>query len=115
MQMNELGFYTLAGQPKSPAELIDEVREAEAQGIGACFISERLNIKEAATICGAVGAVSTKIGIATAAANHNTRHPMVTAAHAMTMSKLTGGRYSLGLGRGIDAAFRAYGLVQGDW
>jgi probable F420-dependent oxidoreductase len=108
--MNELGFYTLAGQPKSPAELIDEVRDAEAQGIGACFISERLNIKEAATICGAVGAVSTKIGIATAATNHNTRHPMVTAAHATTMSKLTGGRYSLGLGRGIDAAFRAYGL-----
>ena len=110
MQMNELGFYALAGQPKSPAELIGEVRDAEAQGIGACFISERFNIKEAATICGAVGAVSTKIGIATAATNHNTRHPMVTAAHAMTMSKLTGNRYSLGLGRGIDAAFRAYGL-----
>ena len=110
MQMNELGFYTLAGAPKSPAELIGEVRDAEAQGIGACFISERLNIKEAATICGAVGAVSTRIGIATAATNHNTRHPMITAAHAMTMSKLTGNRYSLGLGRGIDAAFRAYGL-----
>jgi probable F420-dependent oxidoreductase len=110
MQMNELGFYTLAGAPKSPAELIAEVRDAEAQGIGACFISERLNIKEAATICGAVGAVSTRIGIATAATNHNTRHPMVTAAHAMTMSKLTGNRYSLGLGRGVDGAFRAYGL-----
>ena len=110
MPMNELGFYTLAGAPKSPAELIGEVRDAEAQGIGACFISERLNIKEAATICGAVGAVSTTIGIATAATHHNTRHPMVTAAHAMTMSKLTGNRYSLGLGRGIDAAFRAYGL-----
>ncbi len=110
MQMNELGFYTLAGQPKSPAELIDEVRDAEAQGIGACFVSERFNIKEAATICGAVGAVSKTIGIATAATNHNTRHPMVTAAHAMTMSKLTGNRYSLGLGRGIEAAFKAYGL-----
>lgn len=110
MQMNELGFYTLAGQPKSPVELIGEVRDAEAQGIGACFISERLNIKEAATLCGAVGAVSSTIGIATAATNHNTRHPLVTAAHAMTMNKLTGGRYSLGLGRGVDAAFRAYGL-----
>src|SRR3569832_2502914 len=110
MQMNELGFYTLAGQPKSPAELIDEVRDAEAQGIGAAFISERLNIKEAATICGAVGAVSTKLGIATAATSHNSRHPAVTAALAMTMLMLTGGRYSQNLGRGIDAAFRAYGL-----
>lgn len=110
MQMNELGFYTLAGQPKSPAELIDEVRDAETQGIGSCFVSERFNIKEAATICGAVGAVSSRIGIATAATNHNTRHPMITASHAMTMNKLTGGRYSLGLGRGVDMAFRAFGL-----
>ncbi len=78
-QMNELGFYTLAGQPNSPRELIDEVQQAEALGIGACFISERFNIKEAATLSGAVGAVSREIGIATAATNHNTRHPLVTA------------------------------------
>src|SRR5688572_26964635 len=86
-QMNELGFYTLAGQPKSPRELIEEVQQAEALGIGACFISERFNIKEAATLSGAVGAVSSEIGIATAATNHNTRHPLVTASYAMTMHK----------------------------
>jgi probable F420-dependent oxidoreductase len=109
-QMNELGFYTLAGAPKSPRDLIDEVREAEALGLGSAFISERFNVKEAATLSGAVGAVSTKIGIATAATNQNTRHPMVTAAFAMTMHKLTGGRFSLGLGRGIAAVFDAFGL-----
>jgi probable F420-dependent oxidoreductase len=109
-QMNELAFYTLAGQPKSPRELIDEVKSAEALGIGSAFISERFNIKEAATLSGAVGAVSTRIGIATAATNHNTRHPMVTAAYAMTMHKLTDGRFSLGLGRGIAPMFKAYGL-----
>lgn len=108
--MNELGFYALAGQPESPRELIGEVQQAEELGIGACFLSERFNIKEAATFGGAVGAVSTKIGIATAATNHNTRHPMVTASHAMTMHALTGGRYSLGLGRGIAPMFKAYGL-----
>jgi len=37
-------------------------------------------------------------------------HPMVTAAFAMTMHKLTGGRFSLGLGRGIAPLFDAYGL-----
>jgi hypothetical protein len=52
MQMNELGFYTLPGAPRSPRDLIDEVRAAEAFGIGACFISERFNIKEAATLSG---------------------------------------------------------------
>ena len=40
-QMNELGFYTLAGAPESPRELIDEVRQAEELGIGNVFISER--------------------------------------------------------------------------
>ncbi len=109
-RMNEIAFYTLAGAPKSPRDLIDEVQQAESLGIGGCFISERFNIKEAATLSGAVGAVSSEIGIATAATNHNTRHPMVTAAFAMTMHKLTGGRFSLGLGRGIAPLFDAYGL-----
>ena len=57
-QMNELAFYTLAGAPESPRELIDEVRMAEELGLGSAFISERFNIKEAATLCGAVGATS---------------------------------------------------------
>jgi 5,10-methylenetetrahydromethanopterin reductase len=108
--MNELGFYTLAGAPKSPRDLIDEVVQGEALGLGCAFISERFNIKEAATLSGAAGAVSSKLGIATAATNHNTRHPMVTAAYAMTMHKLTDGRFSLGLGRGIGPMFDAYGL-----
>jgi probable F420-dependent oxidoreductase len=109
-RMNELGFYTLAGAPRSPRDLIDEVQQGEALGLGSAFISERFNIKEAATLSGAVGAVSSEIGIATAATNHNTRHPMVTASFAMTMHKLTGGRFSLGLGRGIGVLFDLYGL-----
>ena len=109
-QMNEIGFYTLAGAPRSPRDLIAEVQAAEALGIGACFISERLNIKEASTLSGAVGAISSTIGIATAATNQNTRHPLITAAYATTMHFLTGGRFTLGLGRGIDAMFDAFGL-----
>ena len=109
-QMNELGFYTLPGAPKSPHDLIHEVRRAEELGIGACFISERFNIKEAVTLSGAVGAVSETIGIATAATNHNTRHPLVTASYATTMHRLTGGRFCLGIGRGIGPMFKAFGL-----
>ena len=109
-RMNELGFYTLAGAPKSPRDLIAEVQQAEALGLGAAFISERFNVKEAATLSGAVGAVSSEIGIATAATNHTTRHPMVTAAFAMTMHRMTGGRFSLGLGRGVAVMFDAFGL-----
>lgn len=108
--LNELGFYVLAGAPQSPAELLEEVADAEAMAIGSTFISERFNIKEAATLSGAVGACSRGLGIATAATNHNTRHPLITGSYATTMHRLTGGRFTLGLGRGVDAMFSAYGL-----
>ena len=106
----ELGFYTLAGQAASSRDLVDEVRTAEAMGLGWVFISERFDKKEAATLSGAAGAVSDHIGIATAATNHNTRHPMITAAVARTMQSLTGGRFVLGLGRGIARLQDAYGI-----
>ena len=106
----ELGFYALAGQPDSSRDLLDEVRDAEAMGLGTAFISERYNQKEAATLCGAAGAVSERIHIQTAATNHNTRHPMVTAGFARTMQSLTGGRFVLGIGRGIPAMQDAYGM-----
>jgi 5,10-methylenetetrahydromethanopterin reductase len=108
--MNEIGFYTLAGAPRSPRDLLDEVRAGEAMGLGSAFISERWNVKEAATLSGAAGAVSERLGIATAATNHNTRHPAITASYATTMHRLTGGRFTLGLGRGIEPLFDAFGL-----
>lgn len=108
--LDELGFYALAGAPDSPRAIIDEVRAAEAMGLGTAFISERFDIKEAATLSGAAGAVSERIRIATAATNQTTRHPIVTASYATTMHRLTGGRFGLGLGRGIDVMFQAYGI-----
>ena len=57
----ELGFYALAGQPGSSRELVTEIVEAEALGLGTAFISERYNKKEAATLSGAAGAVSERI------------------------------------------------------
>ena len=106
----ELGFYTLAGQPESSRDLVEEIQAGEAMGLGTAWISERYNLKEAATLSGAAGAVSETITIATAATNHNTRHPMVTAGYARTMQSLTGGRFVLGLGRGIDRLQDAFGI-----
>ena len=85
----ELGFYTLAGHAPDPRALLDEIRDAEEIGFGATFISERLNLKEAATLSGAAGAVSEHLRIITAATNHNTRHPLITAAYATNMHRLT--------------------------
>ena len=108
--IRELGFYALAGQPESSRDVVVEVREAEALGLGTAFVSERYNLKEAATLCGAAGAVSETIRIQTATTNHNTRHPMVTAGFARTMQSLTGGRFVLGIGRGIPPMQDAFGI-----
>jgi probable F420-dependent oxidoreductase len=110
MTNDELGFYTLAGQPRSSRDLLAEVRDAEAMGLGTAFISERFNLKEAATLGGAAGAVSERIQLQTAATNHNTRHPMVTAGFARTMQSLTGGRFVLGIGRGVPTMQDIYGM-----
>ena len=109
-QLHEIGFYALAGAPQSPRELLDEIEVAERLQLGTAFISERFNIKEAVTLSGAAGACSKTLQIATAATNHNTRHPIVTASYATTMHRLTGGRFTLGLGRGIAPLFAAFGI-----
>lgn len=108
--LDELAFYTLAGSPESSRDIVGEVIDGERLGLGTAFISERYNRKEAATLSGAAGAVSDRIRIATAATNHNTRHPMVTAGFARTMQSLTGGRFVLGLGRGIKPMQDAFGI-----
>jgi probable F420-dependent oxidoreductase len=107
---DELGFYTLAGQAASSRDLLDEVRQGEQMGLGTVFVSERYDKKEAATLCGAAGAVSERIRIQTATTNHNTRHVMVTAGFARTMQSLTGGRFVLGIGRGIAPMQDAFGI-----
>ena len=109
-QLNELGFYGLAGHSDAPRDLVAQVQHAERLGLGAVFLSERYTVKDAATLSGAAAAATSTLGIATAATNHNTRHPLVTATMATTMHRLTAGRFTLGLGRGIDRAFAAMGL-----
>jgi len=109
-QLTELGFYGLAGAPRSPADLLPECRDGEALGFGSVFLSERFNVKEVVTLSGAAAAWSTSLGIATGVTNHNTRHPLVTAGFATTMHRMTGGRFALGLGRGMDRLFDAIGV-----
>ncbi|TWG96785.1 putative F420-dependent oxidoreductase [Nocardioides sp. J9] len=106
----ELGFYGLAGHAGDPRALLDEVADAERLGLGSVFLSERFNFKDATVLAGAAAAASERIGIATAATNHNTRHLLVTATAAATLNRMTRGRFALGLGRGFDALFDVMGV-----
>jgi probable F420-dependent oxidoreductase len=106
----ELACYGLAGHVDNPRALLDETRAAEDLGLGSVFISERFNVKEVASLTGAALAVSDEVGVATGVTNHTTRHPVVTAAFATTMHRLSGGRFALGLGRGIEPLMDAMGV-----
>lgn len=109
--LDELGYYLLAGAGgDGPASLLGEARQGEAMGFGTAFISERWNVKEAASLTGAALAVTERMQIATAATNHNTRHPLITGSWATTMHRLSGGRFTLGIGRGIAAIYQGFGV-----
>jgi probable F420-dependent oxidoreductase len=109
--LDELGFYLLAGAGgDGPSALMQEARRGEELGLGTAFISERWNLKEAASLTGAACAVTERMQIATAATNPNIRHPLVTASWATTMHRLSAGRFTLGVGRGIAAIYSAFGI-----
>ncbi|MBO0852629.1 MAG: TIGR03857 family LLM class F420-dependent oxidoreductase [Nocardia sp.] len=106
----ELGYYALSRHPVRPAELVAEAATADWIGLGTAFVSERFNVKDAGVLSGALAAATPRLGVATAATNHNTRHPLITATMAATLSELSGGRFALGLGRGITMQWQVLGL-----
>ena len=88
--LDELGYYLLAGAGgEGPATLMDEARRGEELDFGTAFTSERWNVKEASSLVGAACAVTHRMQIATAA---------------------TGGRFTLGIGRGVAAMYAAFGV-----
>jgi probable F420-dependent oxidoreductase len=111
MRFPELGIYLLPGHTDSPADLLREVQEAEALGLGSAWISERFDVKEVGALAGAAAAVTSAIWLGTGATNINTRHPLLTASLATTLSRLSGGRFALGVGRGIGVRSAMLGLA----
>jgi probable F420-dependent oxidoreductase len=106
----ELGFYTLPGHVAEPADAFEEIRIADALGLGSVWISERLSTKSGDVLSGAAAALSSRMGVASGLlANLPLRHPLVIAAYAATMMKVTNNRFALGIGRGVDAVADATG------
>ncbi len=111
MRFPELGIYLLPGHTEAPADLLREVREAEALGLGSAWISERFDVKEMGALAGAAAAVTSSIWLGSGVTNINTRHPLLTASLATTVSRLSGGRFALGVGRGIGVRSAMLGLA----
>jgi 5,10-methylenetetrahydromethanopterin reductase len=106
----ELACYTLPGHISDPTLAIDEIKDAERLGFGSIWISERFGAKNADVLSGLAVALAPSMGIAAGLIqNMPLRHPIVTAGYAATMSKLTGNRFALGVGRGTDTFADATG------
>lgn len=111
MRFPELGIYLLPGHTDSPADLLGEVRDAEALGLGSAWVSERFDVKEVGALCGAAAAVTREIWIGTGVTNIDTRHPLLSASLATTLWRLSGGRFAFGVGRGIGVRSGMLGLA----
>jgi probable F420-dependent oxidoreductase len=107
-----LSAYVVPGRTARPADAIQEARDAEAAGFGSVYVSERLDLKEASAVCGAVIGATERIGVGTAVVHQGTRHPLTTAAMAATLQSLSGGRFVLGLGRGLGALAPSLGVAK---
>lgn len=109
-QLNELAYYAMTHHPADAAKLFPEAMSAEKLGLGSCMISERFTVKEAGVLAGGVAGRAPSLGIASAAINYQTRHPMITATMGSTLHALTEGRYAMAFGRGSAQHWRAIGL-----
>ena len=109
-EFQQLSCYLLPGHSTTPADAIAEARQAESMGLGRVWLSERFDVKDAGVICAAALSVTSNLRVATAATNLHTRHPMVLATMCSSLHYLSGGRFELGLARGVGIRNELMGL-----
>ena len=109
-EFEELSCYLLPGHTTTPADAIEEARQAEALGLGRVWLSERFDVKDAGVICSAALTATTRLKVATAGTNAHTRHPLVLATMCSSLHYLSGGRFELGLARGVAIRNQLMGL-----
>lgn len=102
--------YVLPGHVKDARAVIGQAREAERLGLGGIFLSERWETKELGATMGALTQVTERIDLVAGLTHFGTRHPLVLAGMGATMQALSGGRFTLGFGRGVPPAFRKLGI-----
>ena len=106
----ELSCYLLPGHTTTPADAIEEAKQAEALGLGKVWLSERFDVKDAGVICSAALAVTKSLHVATAGTNIHTRHPLVLATMCSSLHYISNGRFELGLARGVAIRNQLMGL-----
>lgn len=106
-----LSTYILPGRVFDPCDGPRHAAEAESLGLGAVWVSDRWDQKEAGAMLGAVANATDSIRFGTAATHPHTRHPLALAGMATTLQALSHGRFTLGLGRSAGGVWPNRGLA----
>ena len=106
-----LAAYALPGRVPHPGPVVQQARDAVELGYDTIGLSERPDSKEMGAVAGAVAVAAPGAWVYAGLTNAPTRHPLQLAGLGSTMAALTGGRFVLGIGRGVPAYWRALGVV----
>jgi 5,10-methylenetetrahydromethanopterin reductase len=105
-----LGAYVLPGRVTDPGAVIGQAQAAERLGLETVWLSERWGTKDLGVIAGTISQATSTIRIASGITHLQSRHPALLASLAMTAQALSNGRFILGVGRSVDAMWKAVGL-----
>jgi probable F420-dependent oxidoreductase len=105
-----LGAYVLPGRVTDPAGVVGQARAAERLGLRTVWLSERWGTKDLGVLAGVLSQVTSTVQIGSGITHLQSRHPALLASLAMTVQGVSGGRFVLGVGRSVDAMWRAVGL-----
>ena len=94
---------------KRLAAMAEYARTAEQIGLRSFLVTEG-PATDALAVTQHIASITSRIGVGTGIANIYTRHPSVTAAHALTIDALAPGRLLLGLGTSHRPVNTAYGI-----
>ena len=111
-RLDDMSITLLAGRVPSSRPALEQAVEAERLGFRRIWVPERYNIKEAGTLLGGIGAVTTNVEVGPGPLSISSRPPIVTAAMAATFQSLYGPRFTLGVGRSIGAWLKGHGFSQ---
>lgn len=101
----ELSITHLAGRIDDPRQGIADAVDADRLGLSRIWQSERYDLKEAGVGLGAAAAATRRVGLATGLVAADVRHPLMAAALGESLQAVSGGRFTLGLGRGVEPSY----------
>jgi 5,10-methylenetetrahydromethanopterin reductase len=98
------------GEPRAPALLVDDIRQAEVDGFPAAWCTHFSRGVDALTVLAAAG-TATSIDLAVGVVPTYPRHPVALAQQAATVQSLLGGLLTLGVGVSHQPAIEGmYGI-----